>query len=603
MAKINYNETLMFYINTLKKQGIIKSWAEGAKLYYEIEKKEITPSLLSSRVKSIQFSTSVNPQLFFEYCNHTEELLKKDEAKTKSEIVLDSENPLTRTLAIPKEDYKNVFGVDLDKDSPEEIKRKVLDKINDEVFLLSYLGFNPGTYEVKKVIMGGWTTPVKTKNEKGEETLTKVQNDKFTVIVGKRKNPILFYTKEECDKFLSDFLSKRKLTPFDLFTDKKALPPEDLDKDLLMVSPGLELHLGKLASIVDSEDYSTKQAMYRIKKVVEEIVDYQRRVKASNLILGVGNDFFNSDTVDDKTTAGTQQNNDTRFKEVYLWGKVGYIRMIETLKNEFDKVILKGNPGNHDEKSSFSLFTNLYDLYNLTDDPKVEVSFGYQDLRYTTCYSYGDNLIVFSHGKNPEGKNLSDKLIAEAVKYQYPDEYNKAKNVYVFVGHLHQDSESKFDKVTVLRTASLTGIDSWHYGNCFLGQRQGHSVYLIDKHRGYVGKRNITLTEKEKEHKIKGVSRGQVEDVYAEMTKALNLNRTSVVQELHKKRVHDIDSELRTIDEKYDSLVDDIISILKVNDCLDRETIEELKLRLGYRNETARLEEEKQKIKLLEMKS
>ena len=76
MAKINYNETLMFYINTLKKQGIIKSWAEGAKLYYDIEKKEITPSLLSSRVKSIQFSTSVNPQLFFEYCNYTEKLLK-----------------------------------------------------------------------------------------------------------------------------------------------------------------------------------------------------------------------------------------------------------------------------------------------------------------------------------------------------------------------------------------------------------------------------------------------------------------------------------------------------------------------------------------------
>ena len=40
-----------------------------------------------------------------------------------------------------------------------------------------------------------------------------------------------------------------------------------------------------------------------------------------------------------------------------------------------------------------------------------------------------------------------------------------------------------------------------------------------------------------------------------------------------------------------------------VNDCLDKETIEELKIRLGYQSETARLENEKQKIKLLEMKS
>lgn len=332
------------------------------------------------------------------------------------------------------------------------------------------------------------------------------------------------------------------------------------------------------------------------------MVDYQRRIKASNLILGVGNDFFNSDTVDDKTTAGTPQNNDTRFKEVYLWGKVGYIRMIETLKREFDKVILKGNPGNHDEKSSFSLFTNLYDLYNLTDDPKVEVSFGYQDLRYTTCYSFGDNLIVFSHGKNPEGKNLSDKVIAEAVKYQYPNEYNKAKNVYVFVGHLHQDSETKFDKVTVLRTASLTGIDSWHYGNCYLGQRQGHSVYLIDK-RGYVGKRNITLTEEEKEEKIDGIPRTHVDDVYSEMTSALDLNSASVVKGMHKKRVKEIDRELKTIDDKYDALIDEIFEVLKISGNLNKETIDELKIRLGYDKETSRLISERVKIKMLEKKS
>lgn len=113
--------------------------------------------------------------------------------------------------------------------------------------------------------MGGWSTPVKTKNSDGTDQLNKVLNDKFTVVIGRRKNPILFYSKEECDKFLSDFLKQRKLTPFDLF-NKEEMTPLDLDKDLLMVSPGLELHLGKLASIVDSEDYSTKQAMYRIKK-------------------------------------------------------------------------------------------------------------------------------------------------------------------------------------------------------------------------------------------------------------------------------------------------------------------------------------------------
>ena len=124
MGKIELNETLIFYIGTLKNEGIITTWSEGAKIYFDIEKKEITPSLLSSRFKSINFTTSVNPQLFFEYCKYTPKLKKKEEIH---EEVIDSDTPLTRTLSIPKSDYKDIFNVDL-TDSPEEIRRKVLEK-------------------------------------------------------------------------------------------------------------------------------------------------------------------------------------------------------------------------------------------------------------------------------------------------------------------------------------------------------------------------------------------------------------------------------------------------------------------------------------------
>ncbi|MFA5604089.1 MAG: hypothetical protein WDA12_04515 [Bacilli bacterium] len=604
--KIDYNLTLIMYLKLLKNQGLIKTWSDGARIYFEIEKQEITPTTLGAQANKIAIG-SINTQLLFDYCKLTDKLTKKvevkdfDEPKEEDADFKLTTDTIVRTISIPKEDYIPVFDIDIEKDSKELIRKKIMNKISDDVFLLTYLGFNPGLYEVTKITSGAWTTPVKVENSAGEKSVEVILNEKFSVSIAKRKKEILYYTKEECDEWLDNFLKTRRITPFDMFEEKqksrKKVNENIVDEDLIMVCPGLELHLGKLGSVVDFEDYSTKQAMWRIKKTTLEIMEYQKKHKASSLILGVGNDYYNSDTVDDKTTAGTPQYNDSRFKEVYLWGKIGYLRMIETLKQQFDKIVIKGNPGNHDEKSSFSLFTNIYDIYNLTQDPKIDVSFTYKDLRYTTCYEYGKNLIVFSHGKSPEGKNLKDKDLAESIKYQFPEEYNRAQNVYVFAGHIHQDSENKFDKVTVIRTASLTGIENWHYSNLYLGQRQGHSVYLIDKNKGYVGKNNITIIEDEKKNKIRSVDRRENTDIAVEMTKALDLTEESAKNELAKKELYQIRRKIRAIDKKHNSTIKAIGDVLDIDlSNYDEHDIKKIMNILGYDKEIEPLENQKQLI-------
>ena len=87
------------------------------------------------------------------------------------------------------------------------------------------------------------------------------------------------------------------------------------------------------------------------------------------------------------------------------------------------------------------------------------------------------------------------------------------------------------------------------------------------------------------------------------MTSALDLNSASVVKGMHKKRVKEIDRELKTIDDKYDALIDEIFEVLKISGNLNKETIDELKIRLGYDKETSRLISERVKIKMLEKKS
>lgn len=434
--KIDYNLTLIMYVKLLKSQKLIKTWDDGARIYYEIEKQEISPATLSNQAKKLLMS-SVNLQLLFDYCELTDKLTRKIEIEEEplkeenSDLKLTTDT-IVRTLSIPKEDYKKIFDINIEMDSKELIRKKIVNKISDDVFLLNYLGFNPGQYEVQKITSGAWTTPVKVENVDGEKTV---------------------------------------------------------------------------------------------------------------------------------------------------------------------EIVLKGNPVNHDEKSSFSLFTNIYDVYNITKDPKVEVSFSYKDLRYTTCYEYGNNLIIFSHGKSPEGKNLTDKALAESIKYQFPKEYDSAKNVYVFAGHLHQDSENKFDKVTILRTASLTGVENWHYSNLYLGQRQGHTVYLIDKNKGYVGKNNITLTDDDKKKKIRSINRDKETNVFDTMTDTLNLNDENYLNEKRKKELAQIKRQITNISKKQRLVVEAIGEVLNLDMTkYTEEEISNLMNILGYQEEIKPLETKKELI-------
>ncbi len=601
------NKTLIFFIRVLKEEGFISTWSEAAKIYFAIEGEEITPNKLAMRAKSALASDGVETNLFFEYCSLKSKLKKLIEVtKEKEEIKEETEVAETKlkvlandatavSFSIKFEDLEPVFGVDLENDPIDTIRYKINQKINDDKFLLEYIGLDPYINTIESRKFGSWTTVVKEKDSMGIEQARLIANQKFEIVIKKKKNIVGYPTREDFVKFLEDFLKERGITPFDLFENNyKTFKSEEhpvLNENLIMVSPGLELHLGKLGSLADFEDYSTKQAMWRIKKVTEEIVKYQLMVGAAQFTMGIGNDFFNSDTVDDKTTAGTPQNNDSRYKETYLWGKVGMVSMIETLKMFFNKIVLKHNPGNHDEKSSFSLFSHIYDIYSMTEDPKVSVPFTFEDIRFTTIQEFGDNLLVFSHGNSPGTKNLNDADLAKAVKYQYPEQYNKAKNVYVFAGHLHTDRENKYDKVTVIRTASLSGIENWHAANAYIGQRQGHSVYLFDKERGYVGKHVITLTEKDKLAKISSMPRNNKIDINKGMKKALDLNAESSKTMLLAKKIKEINEHLKATHEDFNDRLKEILVILGIKNITEEQVREIINI-MGYEEKTkpARLE-------------
>lgn len=591
--KKEYNKTVIFFINSLKIRGEVTTWREGADLYKTIVGDEIRPSTLSRQAKDI-VGSDIDISEYLKYLSNLGGYIKKEE-KQNSLVINDSIVSLEKqqteqylsTFSITDKELVTIFGVNLEKDQNREIKRKVMLKLHDEKFLLPFLGYDPGLYELKSIEEGSWTTPVKRKTGmQNEEVVILIPNYKYRVMISKRKNALLYVSKEECEQFLKQFLSKYYLTPSEilnvnhLIKEPQIIETKKNNPDLLMVCPGFELHIGKLATVADFEDYSTLHAIWRFRKAAVEIYEYQKKSGAGTLLLGVGNDFFNADTSDDKTTAGTEQRNDTRYKEVYVYGKVAYIEFIETMKYIFDKVIVKGHPGNHDEKTSFTLLEGLNDRYEITNDGKVEVPFSYEDVRYNTAELIGDYLFVFAHGKAPNGKAQRDLRLAQSVKKWFPEKAKKATHIYVFAGHNHIDSENTFDNVTVIRTASLSGVDLYHSDNNYLAPRQGHSVYLFDKKRGYLGKHNITLTDENKKSKIKGVNRDPEDNIRRAIREKLNLNETAVTQEIIEEQLSSVNKIIGSIRKRYDNAIKGAFEELGIE--LAGEQLDKIRALFGY---------------------
>jgi hypothetical protein len=622
VVKINYDMEAIACINTLKHEKRIKKSVDCTRVYYELTGKEISPSVISRKVNDFIFITEVDGQQkstinipkYQDYLGKCKDILssmngnetqqENTSAETEENVVL---KQLKDMFPIPEADLVRKFDVDLEKDNDIEIQRKISSKLGDPIIFLEYLGFDPSFYEVKHFRIKGWTTIVKEEKLDGTKVAVQKNNYGIDYKIGLRKQPIYVLTPEKLEEYFELALRRAHVSPYDLVDAEQYFQPifpvvSTKYANRLMVCPGLELHIGKLAAVSDLEDYSTGQAMARLGIVFDELIKYQYQQQASKLILGIGNDYFNSDNPFDQTTAGTQQHNDSRFKEIGTWGTFGMQKFIEGLQKYFDGIILKNNPGNHDEMASFNLYMFLCMLFLKTNNQKVSGGLAFKDLRSITGYTFGDYFVAFHHGKSGNSKPISDRRAVEQVRGFFHEETSRAKHTYIFMGHLHQDSQTVFslEKTTVIRTAALVGIDDYHAENGFISARQGHSLYVIDDIRGLVNAQRITLTEEEKRLKIGKINRDPNADIPTEMAKVLNLSSEVAEQKI-------VEDEIKRIDDIQKKFMADEMSrknrILKTikSGKLSRKEILELSAALsreyGSDEQIGRLEEQKQIIK------
>ncbi|HHX71281.1 MAG TPA: hypothetical protein GX708_24965 [Gallicola sp.] len=338
--------------------------------------------------------------------------------------------------------------------------------------VLKKLGYNPNEWELVMMSFSNWQQHTK------EQSTKELYAVKFRIKPRLKEITTTDYL-EAAKKVFAEEIKPIKL-------DKKEVKKE-LDNELMIECPAIELHLGKLAHYMETgENYDHKIAQDRFKQIMSEIVVTQEVTKSGTLFMGIGNDFFNTDTVTYATTKGTPQNNDLRWQKMFLVGLKLYTESLLELRKHFNKVDINLTMGNHDTMNSFYLFIALQQYFK--DDNVINFI---EDYKRTQCYKFGKCAIFTNHGES----NL--KRLTKSIPAEFYEEWGSSIYRELHLGHLHKevvvDDESG---LITRRVGSPSGTDDWHYSERFIGATARHQLFLWHKEQGLLMSRYITFSKK-----------------------------------------------------------------------------------------------------------
>lgn len=329
--------------------------------------------------------------------------------------------------------------------------------------MLRAVGYDPNEWELLQITFSNW------------QQHTKEQETKELYAVKFRIKP---KTKQEINLIEALEVAKevfsKELSPIKIY---KTPNKKELNENKLMEQPGVELHLGEFIEEIDvGENYNSEIAQERFYQIVQKTIEKQKYEECGTLLLGIGNDFFNTDTLTDTTTKGTQQYNDTRWRKLFLIGLKMYMEAIQTYQEYFNKVDVQLVPANHDYVTSFYLYVALEQAFK--GNKKINFINNYKEVQ---CYVFGDVGIWSTHGTKNVNRTL-DSIVAE-----FSEEYGKTRFRELHFNHLHTEQELK-ERLGIIprRLSSPKGSGNWEYNERFGPSIKKQQLFVWEKGKGLI---------------------------------------------------------------------------------------------------------------------
>jgi len=259
-----------------------------------------------------------------------------------------------------------------------------------------------------------------------------------------------------------------------------------------------DLHIGKLAWGGETfENYDVKIARERFLGSIEKLLKGASGFNYNRIFFPVGNDFFNSDTMQNTTTKGTPQDEDLRWQKTFDVGTRLLIDAINLLKQTGVPVDVMVIPGNHDFERSYYMGSVLSAWFS--QDPTVIINNGASPRKY---YRFGNVLLGLTHGS--EEKEASLPMLM-ATDIESKPMWSETKFHEWHLGHIHRKRNVNYtilDKqrslnedlgVTIRYMSSLTGTEEWHHKKGFVGSTKAADAFVWNYEYGLVAHLNTNL--------------------------------------------------------------------------------------------------------------
>lgn len=263
-----------------------------------------------------------------------------------------------------------------------------------------------------------------------------------------------------------------------------------------------DLHIGKLGWAGEvGENYDTKIAYARFIDAINNLLQRAQGFEFSRIVFPIGNDFFNSDNMNNTTTAGTPQDEDLRWQKTFKLGCELLIHAIGILKTAGVPVDILLIPGNHDWERNYYLGTVLEAWFR--NDDQVNIDNGANPRKY---YSFGDVLLGYTHGK--EEKEMSLPMLMAIEK---PELWGQSKFREWHLGHFHKKKNMNYTVLDKTRTlneengvivrylSSLSGTEEWHFKKGYVGSHKAGEAFIWNDKSGMVAHLNFNFTDFDRE--------------------------------------------------------------------------------------------------------
>ena len=276
-----------------------------------------------------------------------------------------------------------------------------------------------------------------------------------------------------------DEIKKYSIVPPKTYSTKGLYTQTQLNRHTALEINIPDLHIGKLAWAPETGDnYDIDIACQRYKDAIYDIISRVPTSTLEKIILPIGNDMLQVDNKAHTTTSGTHVSTDSRFAKMFLVAKNLLIETIDYLSDiaPVDVVVI---PGNHDNATMFTLGEVISAWYH--NNPSVTVDNGPTQRKY---YTFGQNLIMWTHGNNEKLNDLGIICATEQPKMWADTKYRRCH-----IGHLHHSKQVKYTDVqefpgfTVKIINSLSSNDAWHNEKGFISLKSAEA-FLYHRDRG-----------------------------------------------------------------------------------------------------------------------